>query len=291
PPQVVDNCPEGSRSTFQGIGSGKAFPLGTSAEIYTYVAGDGTRLECSFNVTVEKRIDADIQVRDATCPGVASGAATVTIDSEEPYTYRWSDGQQTQSAVNLRAGSYSVTVSSANECTFERDFFVGEPSELFIRLDSIVADATSNVFVTVLGGTPPYRYEWTNSDGQMVSSVQDPANLPLGTYQIKVTDNNGCISSNSIRADMSTATRDFIYLKGLEIGPNPSAGNFYLQFKRSFGRVAKVEIHSIAGQLIYRQNTTVASITNINPGTLEAGFYLVTIQLNGERLTKRLVVK
>jgi hypothetical protein len=50
-------------------------------------------------------------------PPMSNGTATVSvIGGTLPYTYQWSDGQTTQSSMNLSAGTYSCTIIDANGC-------------------------------------------------------------------------------------------------------------------------------------------------------------------------------
>jgi hypothetical protein len=60
-------------------------------------------------------------------PAELVGTFTTTVDTAtvnvvggtEPYTYLWSNGQTTQTATGLAAGTYSVTVTDANGCTVD----------------------------------------------------------------------------------------------------------------------------------------------------------------------------
>ena len=61
-------------------------------------------------------IDA-INTTDPSSCGTADGSATAVVSGgAPPYTYLWSDGQTTSSAINLADGSYSVTVTGAMGC-------------------------------------------------------------------------------------------------------------------------------------------------------------------------------
>ncbi len=292
PPRIVDNCTTGSVTRLEGLGPGASFPLGTSLEKYTYTSGDGTRIECAFNVTVEKKIDARVETQDASCPGESDGSATVRVDSStEDYEYNWSNGQNTQTAVGLESGLYSVTVSSINECTFVKSFFIGEPTELFIRLDSIKApDGNGDIYISVLGGTPPYRYEWTNTEG-IVSTVQDPKDLPFGTYQIRVKDSRNCETSNSIKADLSTDIQEENLLTGISLSPNPTRQFVDLVIDGQLGKMAHVAIRSIAGKNLFESSFPVSAINSIDVEGLPSGFYFVRIQIDDRHAIKRLVIQ
>ena len=55
-----------------------------------------------------------------------------------PYTYDWDDGQTTDTAYNLVAGDYIVTVTDANGCTAKDTATISEP-DLIVGLDSITS--------------------------------------------------------------------------------------------------------------------------------------------------------
>lgn len=61
---------------------------------------------------------------------------------------------------------------------------------------------TSNaaIDITVTGGTPPYTYAWTTSDGVIPAGQEDDEDLTglvSGTYTVVVTDANGCEDTGS----------------------------------------------------------------------------------------------
>jgi len=61
-----------------------------------------------------------------THPGGNDGSATVNAaGGTPPYSYLWSNGQTTATAVNLAAGSYTVTVTDARGCTAQATYTVG----------------------------------------------------------------------------------------------------------------------------------------------------------------------
>ena len=49
-----------------------------------------------------------------------------------------------------------------------------------------------SIDITVSGGTPPYTYEWSKVGGGFSASTQDVMNLTAGTYEVTITDFEGC---------------------------------------------------------------------------------------------------
>ena len=140
-------------------------------------------------------------VTDATCNGSNDGTASVMpIGGTSPYTYLWSDGQTTPIATGLVAGTYSVTVTDANNCSIDvNNINVAEPAPLTL-VNTVITNATcfgscdGTITVNVTGGTGPYNYTWTMNiidqlTGNGTPSVSD---LCKGTYSVTVTDANGC---------------------------------------------------------------------------------------------------
>ena len=56
-------------------------------------------------------------------------------------------------------------------------------------------DNTGSIDLSVSGGTLPYTYAWTGPGGPY--TTQDLSGLSAGTYNVTVTDANGCVTTNS----------------------------------------------------------------------------------------------
>ncbi len=117
-----------------------------------------------------------------------------------PYTYLWSNGDTTQFTDSLCAGIYSVTVTDNIGSTQTDNADIFEPSELFTSFTDSTSilcygDNNGSITVTPSGGTSGYNYLW---DGGSTPIDSIATGLSAGTYNITVTDNNGCTSVNSI---------------------------------------------------------------------------------------------
>jgi len=109
---------------------------------------------------------------------------------EAPFTYKWSNGANTQGISNLFAGNYTVTATDANGCLHIRTINITQPSAL---IGSINAQFTgscgdiANLRAIGSGGTPPYTYDWNT--GSQNTNLQG---VSAGYYQVTIKDANDC---------------------------------------------------------------------------------------------------
>ncbi|MEX1190278.1 MAG: T9SS type A sorting domain-containing protein [Bacteroidia bacterium] len=130
----------------------------------------------------------------ATPSNCFDGTATVTpANGTEPYTYLWDTepAQTTQSATGLAPGFVYCTITDAAGCS--RQQFVNVPAgPNYIQVTSTVTPSEcgapdGSINVTVTGGVAPYSYNWSNGE-----SVEDISGLTPGSYQLQITDGQGC---------------------------------------------------------------------------------------------------
>ena len=96
----------------------------------------------------------------------------------------------------LSAGTYSVTVTDANNCTASLlNIDITSPSALTIPglVTQINCGGVNSggIDVTPSGGTPGYLYAWTGPSSY-TNTTQDISTLGPGTYNLTVTDANQC---------------------------------------------------------------------------------------------------
>ncbi|MBQ0738576.1 SprB repeat-containing protein, partial [Aquimarina celericrescens] len=134
------------------------------------------------------------------CNGGSDGSSTVaTSGGAAPYTYLWNDSsaQTTATATNLTAGTYEVTVTDSNGCTATASATITQPADL--EANGVATNVSCNggsngsIDLTVTGGTSPYSYAWDN-----FATTEDLSGLAAGTYNVTVTDTNGCITTESV---------------------------------------------------------------------------------------------
>ncbi|WP_242155022.1 LamG-like jellyroll fold domain-containing protein [Aestuariivivens sediminis] len=176
------------------------------AGTYTVIVTDANGCTDSDSVTITDPplLTASATSTEPLCYGDSNGTATVTpAGGTSGYTYLWSDGQTTQQASGLAAGSYSVTVTDANNCTATASVTIGQPNALAASTSKTnvncygAGDGTATITVTY--GTPPYTYLWSDSQ-----TNQTAINLSPGTYNVVATDANGCQISRNVTITQPT---------------------------------------------------------------------------------------
>src|SRR6185295_13379582 len=136
-------------------------------------------------------IDSQINVA---CFGQSTGSATASgSGGTGPYTYSWNTvpPQITAIANNLAAGTYTVTVTDAKNCTTTASVTITQPAAaLSASIDSQInvacfGQSTGSATASGSGGTGPYTYSWNTVPPQITAIAN---NLAAGTYTVTVTD-------------------------------------------------------------------------------------------------------
>lgn len=166
---------------------------------YTVTVTDdnGCSAQQTITITQPQALTATTNAIAASCGTICNGIASVTPVGGTPgYTYLWSPGgQTTQTATNLCAGVYTVTVTDANGCTFTTTVTIVNLIQINIVTTAAsvscngICDGTATA--TPGGGTPPYTYLWMPG-GQ---TTQTAVNLCPGVYTVTATDANGCATT------------------------------------------------------------------------------------------------
>lgn len=168
-----------------------------SVTLILTTTGNGSCPAAIDSVTVYFKPFMGVTTINATpinCYGNNNATATVSVtNGTPPFTYMWSTNpiQTTQSATNLSAGSYTVTITDSIGCSNTASVSIQQPTALTAYIDAHGVSCFGNndgyATVTAFGGTPGYSYIWSN--GNNSSTV---VGLTAGNYSVTVTDALGC---------------------------------------------------------------------------------------------------
>ncbi|MBR5984635.1 MAG: carboxypeptidase-like regulatory domain-containing protein, partial [Bacteroidales bacterium] len=165
----------------------------------TVTDGSGCTATASVAVTQPNELTAEITpIGSILCPGgTLSSLSTSISGGTQPYTYLWNNGETTNRLSGPGAGTYSLTVTDANDCTISETITVSDPIPVSVSLTAgniLCHGGTTNITNTISGGSEPYiSYAWSNG-----ASVQDLSNISAGTYSVTVKDHYGCEGTATI---------------------------------------------------------------------------------------------
>ncbi len=198
-----------------------------SAGLYELIVTDqnGCEISNSYNLLEPESLElielTDEKV-DVACFGQQTGSLGVTLTrgSSAPYAFRLEDseGRLVREAPsladtswivsNLPAGNYRVQVTDANGCTQElADLEVSQPAQ-GVQIESIETSDYNGfgiscfgagdgfIEATVSGGSGTYTFSWEGPNG-FTSEQASLTDLEPGSYVLTVTDENGCILSET----------------------------------------------------------------------------------------------
>lgn len=194
------------------------------------------------------------------CYGGTTTATVSPLGGNPSYSYEWSDGQRTQTAVGLSAGNYTVTVSDSGGCNVALQCTINQPMELVATVasrDLICGVSRGSLSAVVVGGTQPYSYIWSNG----ITAV-DNTDLAVGQYAITVSDANNC---------MATATAQIMRQGILSVDAHVTQ---QISCHGSNDGIIAAECPNAAAPLSYTWSTGNASPEIYN---LFAGSYMVTV--------------
>jgi len=142
-----------------------------------------------------------IQNLPVTCFGAANGVITVdATGGTPPYTFAWNTNpvQTGPTATNLSSGTHQVVVTDNVGCSKLLNGVITQPAALGIvesYTNTLCGQSTGAISTNVLGGVPPYSLVWNTTPVQTSFNLN---NLPVGIYELTVTDSNNCVVSKTI---------------------------------------------------------------------------------------------
>ncbi len=149
----------------------------------------------AFTITAPAPLNLGFNTSGGSCG--SNGSATVMVTGGiSPYTYLWNNGETTATINNLAPGTYTVTITDANNCTAtgSTNIQAYPQTNITVSANNTSCNGTANGSATasVTGGTAPFQYLWSNN-----ATTATISNLSPGTYSVTVTDANGCTQSGS----------------------------------------------------------------------------------------------
>lgn len=127
------------------------------------------------------------------CDGTPGTATVSATGGTAPYTYAWSNGDNTATAT-AAAGTYSVVITDAASCMTTVSNIVipvqqGPSANVQTNTSALCNGDNGTVVLNIQNGASPYTVDWSNGDSGAT------LNAPAGTYSAMITDANSCTTT------------------------------------------------------------------------------------------------
>lgn len=146
---------------------------------------------------------------NVSCVGANDGIINLDVSGGSGclgYDFSWTGpngySASTKDIFGLEEGTYVVTVTDANGCTYQDSITLTEPDPMEIQAFpttyngynvSCFGQSNGLINISVSSGTSPYSFMWNNGE-----TTEDIDSLSAGTYIVTVTDDLGCFSTLDI---------------------------------------------------------------------------------------------
>ena len=200
----------------------------------TVTDNSGCSVAKSANVTLVKPISiGSLYVTQPSCFTANGEVNVVVVDGTAPFYYLASNGESIITFdrvvvfLNLAPGNFTVEVTDAGLCKATSSTTLLTPagiSSVSVNKTNSKCNDLSGILgpITVLGGTPPYTYTLTDSNGNTTtntvnSNIWKFQNLSSGDYSLSITDLGSCTYSNTY-----TISNDVLF--GLTVSTTGTTG-------------------------------------------------------------------
>ncbi|MFK7907213.1 MAG: choice-of-anchor L domain-containing protein, partial [Chitinophagales bacterium] len=180
---------------------------------YTLIVTDenGCETTATFDIAdLEAPILLGGEVKNATCSEANGSIEGITLEGGiSPFTYEWQNGNgesinsgnyspEILDLNNISAGVYTIIVTDFNGCAVSLQFNIEDaPSPQLTEgtpIETTCGEANGSIEgISIENGTAPFTFEWRNESGEIVGEELNINNLPTGSYDLQITDFNGCV--------------------------------------------------------------------------------------------------
>jgi len=298
-PTAVDNCAiAGELVQTAGLPSGSVFPAGITVNSFKFTDISGNTTTCNISVTVPQPTAISVTSNGVSCAGANDGSIALSVSGGvAPYSYTWSGSNAPTGPeqTGLTAGTYSVSVTDLRGCVSEVSIVIEQPAPIAVAVIEVQPDVngagSGAIDIAVTGGVAPYQYSWIYN-GNVVSTVEDPANLAAGTYLLRFVDANGCTTTIDVIVESVSgiSTPDFAH--GLLVYPNPTSSELRLVFSRPLEEPLTLQLYDMVGRQL-TPTTLIAKGTEqyvVSVDNLPGGVYVLQMRQGIRQWSSRISV-
>ena len=186
----------------------QGLPISDEPNIYNLVAGiytlsvtDANACQENQSLAISSTDGPQVRIAELAAPSCSytrDGSALLEVtQGNGPFTFHWTDGQQTTRAINLGEGNHFVEIRDANDCSTILSVPLAAPDSLVVKPIATTeptcnAACNGKVVVAAQGGNGTYSYLWDDAIGAQRDQ------LCAGEYHLVASDEKGCLTETTI---------------------------------------------------------------------------------------------
>lgn len=155
---------------------------------------------------------------------------------------------------------------------------------------------------TLTSAFVPTASQWVNKTivAALMTTLNNKPSVKFRFYfrvdPTKTTANNMYLDQINITGNLVTAMTDFEKSMDLMIYPNPTSSSSTLDFNLSSAQSYKISLLDVTGRVVEESSKIADNSGHVNhilnqSGNLAAGIYIVNIDVNNQRISKKLIIQ
>ena len=152
----------------------------------------------------------DTIIDDPICIGDCNGNLSFQVGGgTPPYSFMWSNGGTTNPIVGLCAGTYTATITDANDCQIIVSATLTDPPPVTIDFSNLtptscvdLCDGSATATASGGGaGTGIYSYTWSSGESDPLVATSTAVQLCPGINTVTAADADGCQTTDTVIID------------------------------------------------------------------------------------------
>lgn len=208
----------------------------------------------------------------------------LTLNAANPgAAYLWNTGATSQTISVNQAGTYSVSVTNASNCTGTDAIAITimpQPVNDGFNFVPLFNEAMGKVRFEPINPAQNYTYAWNFGDGA-TSTLDSPVHTfaAAGDYLVTMDVSNGCTDTSVtllIRVDFTVGTATVVKNNiDMRLYPNPAQDQLKLELVGDNIYFRNISVHNVVGQKVIDLKTQKTVTEKINLSQLPAGMYIL----------------
>jgi hypothetical protein len=235
---------------------------------------------CVATDTIVLNTTTSVPVNLGANTAICNGNDIVLSPGPGYQSYEWQDGATDSTYTVTEPGTYWVSVSDG--CGTATDTItIGQSQinfELMLNNDTVACKTALPFALNAPGGYSSYL--WQNGNASQSINV-----TAVGTYWLRVTDNNGCIGIDTFRVVDCTGIAENT-VNPIRVYPNPANGQLTINLNGN--APVQFTLMDTAGQILLNQNIT--GITTLNTLSFANGIYMARVSTGNRTWHQKIII-